>query len=359
LSDLINQFQALSSFNTTGNNTTTSATNATPAANQAGTSSDTNNTTPTTQPAANPPTLNRIPLNLEEIGLFFARVLPLVVLPVFILMYWHWLGVLVFLWLVSVTLSSESRLREQVALKQGRQVTRVLFTMFILALTIGVLFLFFYSKKIWHYFYYTVPELKTTDNVDLFFEALFYVFITDSIVKFSGMLIKCAIVLIMPNLVKKYVHVGRLLALVEVCVQLYRTTLPANVWIRHLLGSFNQGFAIAVIVFYGIFKFGTVVSILFDLVVSVRNLFSSTCPYGQHLSSSEIVELGEHSECSICLQTYTRPIRLNCNHIYCEQCISDWVQTGNHTCPVCRAPVGGVPSSSRFEKGGTAFFCLV
>jgi len=45
-------------------------------------------------------------------------------------------------------------------------------------------------------------------------------------------------------------------------------------------------------------------------------------------------------ECTICLEYYKRPKRLNCFHKFCSECISRWIYLSfNDTCPLCRNEV--------------------
>jgi hypothetical protein len=43
-------------------------------------------------------------------------------------------------------------------------------------------------------------------------------------------------------------------------------------------------------------------------------------------------------ECPVCFDNPTRPVTLNCQHIFCEVCIFEWLDK-EQTCPVCRAQV--------------------
>ena len=62
-------------------------------------------------------------------------------------------------------------------------------------------------------------------------------------------------------------------------------------------------------------------------------------PIGKYASADEIVELGEDG-CTICHDEHTAPVRLECGHIYCEECITAWCErTAAATCPLCRAPI--------------------
>ena len=79
----------------------------------------------------------------------------------------------------------------------------------------------------------------------------------------------------------------------------------------------------------------------------VRSAFTAAvlrrCPFGQYVQASECAD----RECAICLEGVTVPLKLPCDHIFCEGCVMSWVQR-EATCPCCRAVVpgadgGGVP----------------
>jgi len=40
--------------------------------------------------------------------------------------------------------------------------------------------------------------------------------------------------------------------------------------------------------------------------------------------------------CSICLLDNHDYTNLSCNHQFCNNCISNWTNRGNNTCPICR-----------------------
>lgn len=58
--------------------------------------------------------------------------------------------------------------------------------------------------------------------------------------------------------------------------------------------------------------------------------------YGSIPTKEDIEKTGD--QCAICHDTYTTPVLLKCNHIFCENCIGSWFRTET-TCPMCRAKV--------------------
>lgn len=81
----------------------------------------------------------------------------------------------------------------------------------------------------------------------------------------------------------------------------------------------------------------------------IRSAFTSVvsrrCPFGQYVNASECAD----RECAICLEAVSVPLKLPCDHIFCEGCVMSWMQR-EATCPCCRAAVpgadgGGVPTN--------------
>ena len=52
------------------------------------------------------------------------------------------------------------------------------------------------------------------------------------------------------------------------------------------------------------------------------------------------------NNCSVCLEQMTSSVKTECNHEFCEECIDDWFNHGQVTCPLCRAQIKYI-----FSKG--------
>lgn len=44
-------------------------------------------------------------------------------------------------------------------------------------------------------------------------------------------------------------------------------------------------------------------------------------------------------ECNICMEEKKKGILLDCNHIFCENCLKEWLTKSKKTCPTCRKEV--------------------
>jgi hypothetical protein len=55
---------------------------------------------------------------------------------------------------------------------------------------------------------------------------------------------------------------------------------------------------------------------------------------------SRFIDLSEsnakHMSCSICLGIYCKPVETQCGHTFCQQCIKQWINQNNNSCPQCR-----------------------
>jgi hypothetical protein len=43
--------------------------------------------------------------------------------------------------------------------------------------------------------------------------------------------------------------------------------------------------------------------------------------------------------CPICYENYDSPIMIQCTHIFCGQCLIQWIKARGNTCPTCRDPI--------------------
>lgn len=57
----------------------------------------------------------------------------------------------------------------------------------------------------------------------------------------------------------------------------------------------------------------------------------------------------ENAICSICHDELSSPVVLACKHIFCEECVGEWLER-EQTCPLCRAVVSSVTG---YQSDGT------
>ena len=85
-----------------------------------------------------------------------------------------------------------------------------------------------------------------------------------------------------------------------------------------------------------------------------QSVFGHDLLHAKHVSKEELVECGDVS-CPICqeeLAGMKNPIKLKCEHCFCEECILEWLDRSAN-CPMCRTVVK--PAGLRsFACGDTA-----
>jgi len=53
----------------------------------------------------------------------------------------------------------------------------------------------------------------------------------------------------------------------------------------------------------------------------------------------KLQEICKEFECGICIEDNETGIQLECNHIFCKDCLKRWLTENKKTCPVCRKEV--------------------
>lgn len=54
---------------------------------------------------------------------------------------------------------------------------------------------------------------------------------------------------------------------------------------------------------------------------------------------NKLKKITTNFECSICMEYRHEGILLNCDHIFCESCIKEWLTKSKKNCPTCRKEV--------------------
>eukprot|EP01135_Chromosphaera_perkinsii_P000737 Nk52_evm25s151 gene=Nk52_evmTU25s151 len=145
-------------------------------------------------------------------------------------------------------------------------------------------------------------------------------------------------------------NLANLYMLVEAISQIIRFILPVYFWAQyfHSVSILFIGLPALDIYYCG----RKMVSFFFYLERLYQALYlysSESQPYGKKVTLESLSEDG-NSFCTICQDTYTDPLVLDCKHAYCEACVSEWFER-EPTCPMCRTPVP--MAGSRKNRNGS------
>ncbi|KAM7415733.1 hypothetical protein PAMA_018001 [Pampus argenteus] len=177
------------------------------------------------------------------------------------------------------------------------------------------------------------PNLNSFD----FFDLIWAVGITDFVLKYFTIGLKC-FVLFLPKILLAFKSRGKVYLLIEELSQLFRALVPIQLWYKYIMGedpSNSYFLGAMLIIIYSLCK-------SFDIcgrVSAIRKALVMLCSsqsYGVRAGSQQCSEAGD--VCAICQADFRDPVALLCQHVFCEDCLCLWFDR-ERTCPLCRSTV--------------------
>lgn len=194
-------------------------------------------------------------------------------------------------------------------------------------------FVIFDDMKVWLSF-----ALLSPNRILSFWQALFRSALVDVILRQIGLCIKANYLLLQrPQPGRMFRRQGNILTFIEYATILYASLLPIPIWYRYfhdaeigqMLSSITTGM-------YFTLKISTVFERACRCFASLKVVVQPVVQYGQRATKEDIMEVGD--VCAICQESMESPLKLRCRHMFCEECISEWLERDT-TCPLCRAVV--------------------
>jgi len=166
-----------------------------------------------------------------------------------------------------------------------------------------------------------------------------------------AMVAKCCVILACSS---RHLTVGKrrqIFTLVEACSTLYRTIAPIPVWYCYFVAVTNSFSGVTASLCGGMYlaiKVTATVERCKYVGFVGKGYLKGEATYGK-FATAEQLEAHQGGDCSICQGQLDGPISLPCGHLFCEECVSEWLDR-EPTCPLCRSQV----TPGRFQLGGSA-----
>ncbi|KAI7727863.1 hypothetical protein M8C21_018163, partial [Ambrosia artemisiifolia] len=301
--------------------------------------------------SGNSDSVNQQRYDLQQVSRWIEQVLPFSLLLIVVFIRQHLQGFFVTIYVTAFMYKSNDILRKQTALKGERRLSVLIgYSMIFMFHVVGVYW--WYQNDDLSYPLFMVPP-KT---IPPFWHAIFIIIVNDTMVRQAAMTFKLVLLMYYRNgRGHNFRRQGQMLTLVEYTLLLYRAFLPAPVWYRFFLNKeYGSLFSSLITGLYLTFKLTSVVGKVGSFYAALKALSRKEMHYGSYATPEQVNEAGDM--CAICQEKMQAPILLCCNHIFCEDCVSEWFER-ERTCPLCRALVR--PADIRFCMAVDVFFGLL
>ncbi|XP_053726731.1 RING finger and transmembrane domain-containing protein 2 [Synchiropus splendidus] len=281
---------------------------------------------------------------LKAVVTWLQRGFPFILILLAKVCFQHKLGIAVCVGMASTFAYANSTFKHQVSLRESRSVLVSLWILLFLSGNVAYVYFTFSNEELHNSLIFAMPNLNHFD----FFDLIWTVGITDFVLKFFTIGLKC-LVLFLPKILLAFKSRGKVYLLIEELSQLYRALVPIQLWYKYIMAEdppTSYFLGATLIIIYSLCKSfdicGRVSAIRKSLV-----LICSTQSFGVRASGQMCSEAGDM--CAICQADFKDPVALLCQHVFCEECLCLWFDR-ERTCPLCRSTVVEVP---RCWKDGT------
>ncbi|XP_073429234.1 E3 ubiquitin-protein ligase RNFT1 isoform X2 [Dendrobates tinctorius] len=261
----------------------------------------------------------------------------------------HLTGITVGIGLLTTFLYANKSIVNQVFLRDKYSKLQCVWLLVFLSSCSVLLYYSFSSQALYYSLIFMNPALGPLQ----FWDALWVVGITDFVVKFFFMGLKCLILLV-PSVMMSHTSKGFWYMCLEEVSQYYCTLVSTPVWFHYLIdyGAQTSGpewhFGILLALLYLIIKL-VIVFGQWRTSADVLRLCFTRPNYGVAATKRQCSEAEDI--CAICQAEFAKPTVLICQHIFCEDCISLWFNR-EKTCPLCRTVISS--HNHKWKDGATS-----
>nr|GLL28063.1 RING finger and transmembrane domain-containing protein 2-like [Ipomoea trifida] len=287
--------------------------------------------------------------DIQRIARWIEQVLPFSLLLLVVFIRQHLQGFFVAIWITAFMFKSNDILRKQTALKGERKICVLLGYFLAFILHVVVVYWWYRNDDLFYPLFMVPPKA-----IPPFWHAISIILVNDTLVRQVAMALKLLFLMYYKNgRGQNFRRQGQMLTLVEYTLLLYRAMLPTPVWYRFFLNKdYGSLFSSLITGLYLTFKLTSIVEKVQSFFAAIKALSRKEVHYGSYATTEQVNAAGDL--CAICQEKMHAPIILCCNHIFCEDCVSEWFER-ERTCPLCRALVRPADLRS-FGDGSTGLF---
>ncbi|KAI3666793.1 hypothetical protein L6452_41830 [Arctium lappa] len=287
---------------------------------------------------------------VDQATTWIEQVLPFVLLLLAVFIRQHLQGLLVTILIAAFMFKSNDILRKQTALKGERKISVLTSVSLVFTLYVAGVYWWFRKDDLLSPLLMLPPT-----NIPPFWHAIFIIVVNDILVRQAAMVVKCLLLMYYKNSKgQNYRKQGQMLRLVEYLLLVYRALLPVPVWCQFFLNEeYGSLFSALLTGLYLTFKLTSLVEKVQSLSCALKALSHEEIHYGTYATTEQVDEGGEI--CAICQDKMHAPVMLCCRHIFCDDCVSEWLER-EKTCPLCRAVVKHSDDLQSFADGSTTLF---
>ncbi|KAL2250288.1 UNVERIFIED_CONTAM: E3 ubiquitin-protein ligase RNFT1 [Sesamum indicum] len=258
--------------------------------------------------------------DIQQAARWIEQVLPFSLLLLVVFIRQHLQGFCVTIWIAAFMFKSNDVVRKQTALKGERRIFVLIGIVILFTLHVVGIYWWYRNDDLLYPLLMLPPR-----TIPPFWHAIFIIMVNDTLVRQAAMVFKCVLLMYYKNSRgRNYRRQGQLLTLVEYLLLLYRALLPAPVWYRFFLNKeYGSLFSSLMTGLYLTFKLTSVVEKVQSFITALRALSRKDIHYGAYATSEQVVAAGDL--CAICQEKMHAPVLLRCKHIFCEDCVSEWL----------------------------------
>ncbi|KAJ3603902.1 hypothetical protein NHX12_028643 [Muraenolepis orangiensis] len=259
---------------------------------------------------------------LKAVVTWLQRGFPFILILLAKVCFQHKLGIAVCVGMVSTFAFANSTFKHQVSLREERSVVVAVWIMVFLTGNIMYLYYTFSQEELYNSLMFAKPNIHSMD----FFDLIWVVGITDFVLKFCTISLKCFI-LFLPRIFLAFKSRGKFYLLLEELSQLFRALVPIQLWYKYIMGEDPSSS----------YLLGAMLIIIYSLCKSF-----DICGRLSSIRKALVILCSAQNE-------FRDPLVLVCQHVFCEDCLCLWFDR-ERSCPLCRS---SVIDSLRCWKDGT------